>query len=364
MKKIMFVIGCLAGGGAERVVASIASALADRDFEVSILTYYQGENEYPYSSKINRINISQGTIKNFNDLSILKKLRLIRKSIRQVKPDEIICFLPHALVFVYISLLFTKYKKRLSYAVRSNPKIEQNKISKIQKKLYGKIKRIFTQNSGQKNCFSTKLQEKIVVIPNPMYEELFISQKKYSSEVNKVVSVGRLTDQKNYELAIEAMSIICNKYPNINYYIYGNGPLENKINNLIKDKKLHNRIFVMGFEKDQNKIYDDKDIYLMTSKFEGMPNSLAEAMCKGIPAISTNCEFGPSDLILNDDMGILLLDFKIESLTLALEKVITNYDEYINKAINAKIILKEKYSFNKIVDKWVDVFRGVDNGSK
>lgn len=353
MKKIMFVIGCLSGGGAERVVTSVASALAEKGFIVSILTYYEAEGEYYYSPKINRINISNGGIVDFNKMSIFDKIKRIRKNIKNEKPDEIICFLPHPLVYTYFSCLFSKYKKRISYAVRANPKKENDLISKIQQKLCYKVKKIITQNKGQANCFSKRLQKKIVVIPNPMYDELFETQKEYSTTVKNIVSVGRLTDQKNYELSINAMKIICDKYSNINYYIYGNGPLENRINTLIKEKKLEKRVFIMGFERNRNKIYDDKDIFIMTSKFEGMPNALAEAMCKGIPSISTNCEFGPSDLILNANMGILLDDFKVETLVNALEKVVNNYDEYVIKAKNAREILKKKYSFDKIMKKWI-----------
>jgi len=358
MKKIMFVIGCLAGGGAERVVASVASSLADKDFQVSILTYYKEENEYPYSSKVNRINISNGNINEFNKISTIKKLKLIRKSIKKEQPDEIICFLPHTLVFVYFSLIFTKYIKRLSYAVRANPNMENNKIAKIQKRLLNHVKRIITQNTGQTTCFSPKLQKKMVIIPNPMYDELFINEKKYSPVPTKIVSVGRLNNQKNYKLAIEAFEIIYQKYSNFEYFIYGAGSLEAELKELIKSKKLENNIHIMGFEKDRNKIYGDKDIFLMTSKFEGMPNALAEAMCMGIPAISTDCDFGPRDLIMNDDMGILLKDYEVGTLVNSLESVICNYENYVLKAKSAREILKEKYCFEKIINKWIEVFRG------
>ena len=83
MKKIMFVIGDLAGGGAERVVTSIASGLSEKDFQVSILTYYKEKNEYPYSPKINRINISDGNLSDFNKISTLKKLKIIRRIIKK-----------------------------------------------------------------------------------------------------------------------------------------------------------------------------------------------------------------------------------------------------------------------------------------
>ena len=356
MKKIMFVIGGLAGGGAERVVATIASALAEKDYQVSILTYYKEDNEYPFSSKINRINISNGNREKFNEMSIIERLMKIRKCIKNVFPDEIICFLPHCYVYIFISTLFTKYNKILSYAVRSNPNKEKKKIEKLQKVLLIFSKRIIVQNKGQATCFSSIFENKVVIIPNPMYDELFKIEKNYSEKAENIVSVGRLTLQKNYTLAINSIHKIKNAFPNIKYYIYGNGSEEYNLRELIKSKNLENNVFLMGYEKDRNIIFGDKDIYLMTSKYEGMPIALAEAMCIGIPSISTDCDFGPRDLIINDDMGILLKDFEVDTLVYELTKVIDNYSLYIEKAKCSKKILKKRYSFDKIIQQWENIF--------
>ena len=353
MSRIMFVIGGLASGGAERVVTTISSALQEKHNNVSLMTYYKTDNEYEYSDKINRITIFDGEYKDFGQMSSLEKIRLIRKNIKKEKPDDIICFLPNISVYTYIATLFTKYNKRLVFTVRANPNTEKGKINKIHKILFKFVKRIITQNEGQKKCFSNRVQKKITIIPNPMYDELFLNEKVHSTEVRSIVSVGRLTEQKNYPLAIEAFEKISQKYPNINYYIYGSGPLEESLHKMVTSKNLQERIHRLGFEKDRNVIYGDKDIFLMTSKFEGMPNALAEAMCKEIPAISTDCDFGPRDLIMNEDMGILLKGYEVDKLEEAFEKIINNYEDYIIKAKNAKEILKNTYSFNNIVDKWV-----------
>lgn len=355
MKKIMFVIGGLANGGAERVVTSIASQLSKKEYDVSILTYYHSDNEYPLDINVKRINISGGDSSSFNKMSTLKKMKEIRRNITKYNPDEIICFLSNPSVYVFLATLFTKYNKRISFAVRANPKVDNTTMGKLQMKLSPFVKRLITQNIGQAECYKKVKESKKVVIPNPMYDELFLNSKTYSKEVSKIVSVGRLTDQKNYELAINAFEVINKKYPNIEYYIYGSGPLENKIISLLKDKELLNNVHIMGFEKDREVIYGDKDLFLMTSNFEGMPNALAEAMCKGIPVISTDCDFGPRDLILNEDMGILLKDYNVNTLVNSLDDVISNYEIYIEKAKNAKEILKTKYSYDKIINMWQDL---------
>lgn len=355
MKKIMFVIGGLSNGGAERVITSVSSALAEKGYEVILLTYYKDDNEYSFSNKIKRINLSNGYFKDYVGMNFLKKVKNFRKIIKNEKPDEIICFLSHSYVLSYISSIFTKYKKRISLAIRANPKVEKGKVASLCMKLSKKAKRIITQNNGQATCFSNKMQSKIRVIPNPMYKELFVKEKQYSDTPTKIVSVGRLSDQKNYDLSIDAFAKLHKTYPNLTYYIYGKGDKENYLKEKIKKLNLQNFVFLKGFENDRNIIYGDKDIYLMTSKFEGMPNTLAEAMCFGVPSISTNCEFGPSDLIMNEDMGILLNDYNVETVVSKVSKVIESYNEYVIKAKNARLILQEEYGFEKIINKWISL---------
>ena len=126
---------------------------------------------------------------------------------------------------------------------------------------------------------------------------------------------------------------------------------------LSKSLNVEKDVHFMGFEKDREKIYGDKDIYLMTSKFEGMPNTLAEAMCYGIPVISTNCDFGPSDLIANEDMGILLRDYEVETVVEAFKSIIENYDLSVKNAKTTKIIIKDKYSYERIMNLWYECFK-------
>lgn len=357
MKKIMFIIGCLGGGGAERIVTNVASFMAEKtNFEISILTYYKEENEYAFSSKINRINISGGNKNSFVQMNSIQKLKKIRHSIKDFCPDDIICFLPHALVFTYLSLLFTKFKKKIVYAERANPKIDNSKIGKLKNKILKKIKRIITQNSGQKEFYNKITKAKVDIIPNPLYEEIFTEVRIYSKKPKKIVSVGRLNNQKNYELAIKSFYELQKQHNDLEYYIYGSGSKKEELENLVFELNIENKVHFMGFEIDRNKIYGDKDIYLMTSLYEGMPNTLAEAMCYGLPSISTNCDFGPADLIMDDKMGILVDGFDNVNVVNALNKMINNYDFYIKNVPEIKEKLYKKYSYEIIMKKWISYF--------
>ena len=93
----------------------------------------------------------------------------------------------------------------------------------------------------------------------------------------------------------------------------------------------------------------------MTSNFEGMPNALAESLAVGIPSISTDCEFGPIDLIDNEDMGILVKEHSVEAVENALIHMIEKYGYYVSKSNYVKETMKERYSLDKITGEWIKV---------
>lgn len=142
----------------------------------------------------------------------------------------------------------------------------------------------------------------------------------------------------------------------MSYHIFGIGDEKEKLKNLTIELGIEKKVVFEGFTNDIDKIYKDSDIYLMTSRFEGMPNALAESMAVGIPVVSTNCEFGPSDLIENDGMGILLKDFEVNTLYERLCDLIENYELYIRNAIKTKKYISFKYCNEAIIQKWIDTF--------
>ena len=91
----------------------------------------------------------------------------------------------------------------------------------------------------------------------------------------------------------------------------------------------------------------------MTSKFEGLPNALAESLAVGIPCISSDCDFGPSDLIENENMGILVKEHTVDAFEKAMLQMIDNYSFYTSKSSEIKETMKRKYSLDVIVEEWI-----------
>ena len=351
-KKILFVIPSLANGGAERVVSRISSALANKDHDVSILTFYKTDKDYLVDEKIKVVNLSNGDFEDYKKIGTFKRLRLIKKVIKNINPDAIFPFLDHVFIYVMLSIFFRKYRKSTSFLIRANLDYQSKKIRFLLKLLLPFTKQIIVQNEGQKQSLTKKQQKKTVIIPNPVEDTYLNFDKKFADEPKYIVSIGRLENQKNYQLALNAFANVSKKYDNLKYFIYGKGSLQKELLDLCEKLDITDKVEFKGFVSSKEEIYSKCDIYLMSSRFEGMPNALAESLSVGIPSISTNCKFGPKDLIIDSKIGILLEDESIQTMENAINEMIKKYSNYASFSSYRREVMKNKYSIDKIVDLW------------
>ena len=168
----------------------------------------------------------------------------------------------------------------------------------------------------------------------------------------EIVAVGRLHWQKNYPLLIDAFSEISKKYKDYKLTIYGEGEERKRLQEIINNKKLTKRITLAGNVSDIKKYISSSKLFVMTSDFEGMPNSLIEAMVLGLPVISTDCPCGgPKELIENNKNGILIKVGNKDELINAIDKVLSNEKMASQLGLSAKKIV-DKVNPNYINNQW------------
>lgn len=356
--KILICESNFSAGGAERVVCNLANYLAC-DYEIKVLSLTKTDMAYKMDDKIKCECIDKKEYKKANNILIniydkisknVLRLFKLKKQIKSFNPDVILSFLPEPSFF---TLFLKKKKVPVIISVRNDPKIEyKSRIYNIlMRKLYPKADGVVFQTDEAKDYFKDIIKCPTCVIPNPI-NPVFI-EKPYSGERKKqIVSVGRLSEQKNQKMLIEAFCQLPKKYDNYKLFIYGEGDLREELEELVKKCEMENRIFLPGVvENVKEKIYDSS-LFVMTSDYEGMPNALMEAMALGLPVISTDCPCGgPKFLIDNNINGILVEPNDIDELKNAIIKVLSDegYSEMI--AQNASEIA-EKLNPAKINDRW------------
>lgn len=347
--RILFCIGNLLKGGAERVAANLCNYLISENAVTIVLTQNK-KSVYEIDKKIEMEYLDEG--QKYNNF-ILKNFTRINKLIhiiKEKKPDIIISFLPEPSYRVLFLKLFNP-RLKVIVSVRNDPRVEyKSKISKfIMKILYPLADGFVFQTQEAKEYFSKKIQKNSIVIPNPINKDFLCEP--YNGEREKnIVTVGRLEKQKNHKLLIQAFSKLPKEFQEYKLIIYGEGSLRNELQEQINTLGLENRIIIAGQVEDVKKEIYKASVFVLSSDYEGMPNALMEAMALGIPCISTDCPCGgPKFLIKNGYNGYLVPVNNIEELSKVIKEVLENNQIDISKNAN-KII--EDLNPSKINKKW------------
>lgn len=322
MKHVVFAIGSLHGGGAERVVSVWSSALAQKGYRVSVLVYSRLENEYPIDEHVTVVPIAP-TMATCDAMSTVQRLRSFRAALKKLKPNIVISFLPA--VQVYIALASIGLRIPRVETIRINPwrtGILKTKFAKPWLWCFKTCDALILQSEDQRPFFKQSVQDKAVVIPNPI-NPLYLENVKtaYDASSHNIVAAGRLSEQKNYKMMIDAVKLVARDYEDVCLHIYGNGDLEDQLRAYIQEQDLEPYVKLMGRSNELYRVYQNADLYVMSSDYEGMPNALAEAMAIGLPCISTDCKTGPRDLVDDGKNGFLVPCDDAEALAVKIKTV-------------------------------------------
>lgn len=348
--KILFFICTLDEGGGQRVVSMLSSKMVERGFDVEVLKYYNSESIYPISDrvKINSVECNNGR-------SIISNIIWMRSYFKK-NADIVISFLAPFNIIALLANMFNKTP--IIVADRNDPRfVPNNKIvRKLRDFLYRFANGVVVQTTDNKKYFSDTIQNKTIVIKNPFSMTDKIGKALKVKKNNEIVSVGRLEKQKNQEMLIKAFYELRKEY-DYKLTIYGEGAYRKELEELINQLNLNDYVFLPGTSKDVLEDIKHACCFVLSSNYEGMPNALAEAMCLGLPVISTKVS-GASDLIRNNENGLLIDVGDEDALINSLKKVLDNQDYRNLLAKNASKISK-KLDIDVITNQWLEFINKV-----
>lgn len=301
---LVIVCGKLTSGGAERVISILSKPFAETFSEVKILTWREGEVFYKIDSRVEIISLPKISKTN----NTFKKILFFRKWVQQSNISLILSFLTIFNILVIISTLSTKIP--IIVAERNDPRFLKGGIIMriIRNFIYRFANGIICQTQTAASALPNYLQKKIIVIFNPItMKQDEVGSALISTKSDTIISVGRILPQKDHKLLIDAFNILLQTFPSYRLKIYGkiDTTWGFEIQQYIKDKGLIEKVILEGEQKDILNLIKEAKIFILTSKHEGMPNALIEAMCLGLPVISTKVA-GAIDLIQNGYNGFLV----------------------------------------------------------
>lgn len=356
MKKVLFVNSSLDSGGSERVMSLISNYFAEKNYDVTMALLRDKKKVYEVNNKINLIQFKYNTKNKF--MVLLKRFFQYRKLLRQTKPDVIISFMWDINVFTLLSSF--GYKKcKIIVSERCHPKMgNQNLIRKIgQKWLYNYADRVVIQTEYVRQFYPKKIQEKSITIPNPINSNI---PKPYEGEKDNIIcAAGRFTEQKRYDLLINAFYDLNKEINDYRLVIYGDGPLKGEYEKLIKKLNLKNKVELPGYVSNVNEEMNRCKIYVSCSDYEGISNSMLEALAMGIPSICSDCPVGGARMVIkNKNNGILIPTNDSKALSESLIELIRNKNLY-NQISREAVKVKDTYEYKKIGEKWEKICNDV-----
>lgn len=196
-----------------------------------------------------------------------------------------------------------------------------------------------------------------VVIANPVSDRALALQKhSYDCPCRRVVMAGRLVPQKNYPMIFAAMKKVTEVYPDALLEIYGKGAMQQSLQQMINDLHLEKHVQLKGWTQDTLYEFQNSDLYVLCSNYEGMPNALMEAMAVGLPCISTDCDTGPEDLIVDGVNGYLVPVNDADKLAQRIIDVMKmTVDERRTLGENARHTMADRFSGEVIAEKWEEL---------
>lgn len=356
IKKIAFIIGGLASGGAERIISNLSNQLI-KNYSVTIITFKKSEPFYKLHHSIQVIHCFD-TIKSPTNIFASLKLNysLIKKIIKILKKEKInlsIGFITSANIITVIASKIVGIPSIISE--RNNPIIEDvPKFWRILRTfVYPRADYVILQTNGIKEFYKDKISTlKIGILPNPISKELSEERNTAIAKKNIILSVGRLTKNKCHSILINAFKDI--DIHNWEVIIVGNGDYKSYLETLLKDLNLSDKVKLIEATKDISTYYNEAKIFVFTSRTEGFPNALLEAMHFGIPCISTDCQFGPADLIKDGVNGYLIPVNDQEKLRERLLLLMSN--ENLRNSIGKEAELStQQYDSSIVQQKWTEV---------
>ena len=171
----------------------------------------------------------------------------------------------------------------------------------------------------------------------------------------RIISIGRYSEQKGYDRLIEAWIKVNRKHPDWHIRIYGEGQDRNSLQELIEKHHIENSFSLCPPTKSIQEKYLESSIYVMSSRFEGLPMALLEAMACGVPCISFDCPYGPAEIITPEEDGILVKNGNTDELADAICRLIEDTDKRIRMGKQAQKNI-QRYSREEVMKLWDELF--------
>lgn len=354
MKHLMIVIGDMTFGGAERVTAYLADYFVNRGIAVTICSTRSGKVAYALDPRISHVTVSR----HFRNKTAMGRLfhlsRVLRRQIIETSPDVILAMMGYNGSATLLGAFGLRIPVFVSERIDPASTTGRSGFEKwVMSFLFTHLSRgVIFQTEDAKNYYPAKLRRKSTVIANPLDVSQLPQPLETLTQQPLVVSVGRLAEQKNQRLLIDAFKDVVMRIPAAKLIIYGEGPMRPSLEQQIETLQLNDQVWLPSNVFDIFDRLKQARLFVLSSDFEGMPNALIEAMAMGLPVISTDFGGGGARFLIEHGVsGWLVRVNDRQALADAMVRLLS--DQTLAESMGKQAVsVREKLDLAQICAQW------------
>ncbi len=351
---ILVVISSLSEGGAERVVSLLTNEWA-KQHHVLLALFDSSRRDYPNGGRILDLRVPPSTTFAKKILNVGLRVKRLLDIVRSERPDRIYAFMESANFATIVAAALSNHLDRLWVSVRINPACKSPLFRTLISILYRLPKRVVANSEGVKQALETMgiPGDRISVIYNPVNlrrRQANAPDSKPPLDHRFILAAGRLVNQKGFDRLLTAFQHIENS--DLHLAILGKGPEREPLIQQACKLGIRDRVHFPGRVSDVDIWYRTAECFVLSSRYEGLPNVLIEAMDNRCPVVSFDCPYGPSELIKDGENGLLVPDGNMEALAAAISRVLA--DEGFRLALATKgMETVTRFNVEEIASHWL-----------
>jgi glycosyltransferase involved in cell wall biosynthesis len=313
-QKIALITATLLGGGVERVMINLAEAIHEKDgydAELIVISDVPGQPTHQPPNDVPVLYL--------HNKRVITSVAALRNLLREHRWDGIITAQEHVNIALWLAMRNEKaaipwlpvVHSTLSISLKKSPYLLDTLLIPVVRWLYPKFKRIGAVSLGVKEDLVSKFglaQEQVVSLPNPVISNSILRDSvnfQDNERFDQVVAAGRLVPEKGFDVLIRAFHIFAQTH-DFSLIILGEGPERENLNKLINELGLSRRVLLPGFMPDPYPYMRSARMFVLSSRYEGLPTVLIEAMAYGTPVVATDCRSGPAEILDGGRSGVLV----------------------------------------------------------
>lgn len=364
--KVTLVISHLQMGGAERVLTELANHWASLGWEVKIINFSPPGTPPVFALDPRVAELSLGLHSDSHTLvrgllTNLRRMSVLRRAVRSDDPDVVLSLMNRTNVLTILSLVGTRIPVIVSE--HTAPRGTLTFIWRILRELaYRRATFVVMLTADALARLSPEIRRRGRVIPNPLPGQFQTPGDDTSNQADGsqplapvILGLGRLTPEKGFDLLIEAFAVIAPSWPTTSLVIWGEGAERPRLERLRSDHGLDERVELPGATRHPEQALRTATIFVLSSRLEGMPMTLLEAMAIGRPVIACNCDHGPRDIITDGTDGVLVPPEDVSALAAAMDGLLRDPDRRAKLAHRATEV-RNRFAIGKISNQWKDLF--------